>query len=168
MADVTTGKAKVSLVSAPGPSNPQGPAPQGVQARNATSLNETRSLASFPVNVPGYTAGFSFRQAGVLQQPRQAVVITFENDERRAGFQIFQAPASQYQTGTAGLPTYFVVADNLNSVPVGAGVGAHSLLPSNPGGIANTSLVWEKGDLLYHLIGHGLSDQELTRIATSV
>jgi hypothetical protein len=168
MADVTTGRAKVSLVSTPGPNNPQGPAPQGLQARNSTSLTETRSLASFPVSVPGYTAGFGFLQAGVLQKPRQAVVITFAADDKRTGFQIFQAPATQYQTGAAGQPTYFVVADNLTEVPVGTGVGARSLLPANPGGIATTSLVWEKGDLLYHLIGLGLSDQEITRIATSV
>jgi hypothetical protein len=168
MADVVTGKAKVGLVSAPGPSNPQGPAPQGVQARNATSLTETRSLASFPVSVPYYTAGFQFLQAGVLQKPRQAVVITFAGQDKRAGFQIFQAPASQYQASAAGQPTYFVVADNLTEVPVGASKGARSALPPNPGGIATTSLVWEKGDNLYHLVGQGLSDQELSLIATSV
>jgi hypothetical protein len=29
-------------------------------------------------------------------------------------------------------------------------------------------LVWEKGDMLFHLIAQGLNDQELTRIATSL
>ncbi|HLF78195.1 MAG TPA: hypothetical protein VJB57_11975 [Dehalococcoidia bacterium] len=125
-------------------------------------------MATFPVSVPSYTGGFQFFQAGVLQRPRQAVVITFAGEGKRLGFQIFQAPASQYQATAAGQPTYFVVADNLTEVPLGSAVGARSALPPNPSGLATTSLVWEKGDVLYHMIGHGLSDQELTRIASSV
>lgn len=168
MADVLTGKARIGLVSAPGPGNQRGPAPPALQAQNATSLTQTRAVAPFSVNVPVDTAGFQFLQAGVMKQPRQAVVMTFVGEGNRMGFQIFQAPISQYQASPGGQPTYLVVADNLTEVTVGGAVGARSTLPPNQGGVTNTSLVWEKGDLLFHLIAHGLTDQELTRIATSL
>jgi hypothetical protein len=168
MADVITGKAKVGLMAAPGPENTPETPSQPFQARNANTLAETRNLAAFPVNVPAYTAGYAFLQAGVLQAPKQAVVMTFAGEAKRLGFQVFQAPSVQYQSGPHGKVSYYVVADNLNQTQVGAAVGARSALPPNPSGLATTSLVWEKGDVLYHLIGHGLSDQEITRIATSI
>jgi hypothetical protein len=168
MADVLTGKAKISLIGPPGPGNQRGPAPPAIQTQNATSVVQTRALASFAVNVPGETAGFQFLQAGVMRQPRQAVVMTFVGEGKRIGFQIFQAPVSQYQATPGGQPTYLVVADNLTEVNVGGAVGARSTLPANQAGVANTSLVWEKGDMLFHLIAQGLSDQDLTRIATSL
>ena len=102
-----------------------------------------------------------------MRQPRQAVVMTFVGEGKRMGFQIFQSPVSQYLASAGGQPTYLVVADNLTEVSVGGAVGARSTLPTNQAGVTNTSLVWEKGDKLYHLIAHGLSDLDLRRIATS-
>ena len=168
MTDVLTGKARIGLIAAPGPGNQRGPAPAALQAQNANSVSQTRTLAPFAVNVPVDTAGFQFLQAGVMRQPRQAVVMTFVGEGKRMGFQIFQAPVSQYQATPGGQPTYLVVADNLTEVNVGGAVGARSSLPANQAGVANTSLVWEKGDKLFHLIAQGLNDQELTRIATSL
>ena len=169
MPDVNIGNITVGIMAVP-TGAPGGSTPTPIQASNTTTLADTRSLASFPLRVPTYTAGFDFMQAGVMGQPRNAVVMSFAgNGGRQRGFELFQAPAAQYQTPGQPTGSYFVVGNALSQTTVGNAPAAMSVLPQGGNGSgAVTSLVWEKGDLLCHLIAPGLSQAEMLRIATSI
>jgi hypothetical protein len=172
MADVTLARSKISLIEQPGgPGHAPAsvPPPQPVQARTSASLSETRGIAGFAMRTPSYTAGFQFLHAAVLSSPRRGAVMSFTGPGNRRGFEVFQAPLSQYQQDAAGKALYYVVGESLSATTVGGSAAALASSPPAQGRpAAVTSLVWEAGDLLCHVTGMGLSQQELTRIATSM
>ncbi len=170
MPDVNIGRTTVGIMAIPGQGTPPGPSQPPIQTNNTTTLAGTRTLASFPVRAPSYTAGFDFMQAGVMASPRRAVVMSYAGDGgRRRGFELFQAPVNQYQAPGAPSGSYFVVGNDLSPTTVGNAPAALSVVPAAPGRQGATiGLVWEQGDLLCHLVAQGLSQTELSRIAASI
>jgi hypothetical protein len=68
-----------------------------------------------------------------------------------------------------GVRRYFVVGDEVQTASLAglpAALAAKASNPSSTGPALN--LVWEYGEILAHLLGHGISQDDLERTALSI
>lgn len=164
MPDVNLGKITVTLLTTPPTPDQRGAQPR---PRPALTLAEAHAQATFDFDEPGYLpAGFDFADAAVIDSPAKMVVLTFASPSGE-NFLLAEAPLSQYQLGSDGRRTYFVVGDSLEESSVGGGLAARSR-KRTAGNASSVGLVWESDALLKHIIGSGLSEPEIERIAASL
>lgn len=171
--EATTSSAPTALptVAAPGDTNPP---------ENATLLEDASRLAGFTVLEPGYLPD-GYQVASVWSIDRRDtgvyVVSTFRN---AANNQFLLLNQIDYAPGASFEQTYGV-NDQLSDVTVNGMDGVwitgrpmtdptdHSPKPASERQLYSTDwLVWQEGNITYTLIGNGLTQEEMIRIAESL
>ena len=158
MAEVTLGQVTATLAARPSPAT-AGSAPTRSSA--GLTVSEARARASFSFEEPDYLPGdFGFDEAAFVGSPGEMVLLSYSGPQ--GNLVLVLAPLSRFQAGEDGKRRYLVVGESLAESAVD---GAPAALAQQGGALG---IVWEKRGRLNHILGQGISESELGRIAASV
>jgi len=158
MAEITLGQVTATLAARPSPA-----VAASAPTRQSAVLNvsEAKARASFSFEEPDYVPDdFGFDEAAFVDSPGEMVLLRYSS--QRGSLVLVFAPLSRFQRGEDGKRRYLVVGESLVELTV---EGAPAALAQQGGALG---IVWEKGGRLNHILGQGISEFELGRIAASV
>jgi len=162
--DITLGQITVTSAA-----KPNAPSQGGGTARQSTelTLSQARARSPFPFAEPSYIpSGFDFADAAVVESPATLIVLSYASPSG-PNFTLVEAPLNQYKLGPDGKRRYLVVADSIEEASISGAPAARAQQDARPGGPVALGFIWEDGGRLNHIIGLGLSESELARIAAS-
>jgi len=159
MSEITLDHVTVTLAARPSPTA-TGSAPARPSA--VLTASEARARASFSFEEPDYLPDdFELDEAAFVDNPGEMVLLSYSS--QRGNFVLVFAPLARFQAGDDGKRRYLVVAESLVE---STDDGVQAALAQQAG--AALGIVWEKGGRLNHILGQGLSESELGRIAASI
>jgi len=166
MSTIDLGSLLVGLASVPPRQHSHGARPSPFPSSAFASVSDAASQTPIDLKEPAYLpGGVRLLDVSVLREPRDLVVMTYEDPVRGTSLLMVLSPLDK-----GAKQTQLSVGDAIEEATVGSLPAALIALAGDRqrNGPGQTTLVWVKGETVYQAIGVGIARSELQKVAESI
>jgi hypothetical protein len=167
VSEIDLGPVTVSLVSMPSGAG-KNPAPAQTPVAEVHTNPHDAALRGLPMPA-ALPDGVEFLDATLFRSPIAMAIWTYADVARGRSITIARTPIASLKTSPGGKPTAYVAGQSMTQISLGnAAAASVALSADRVSPAAQESLVWLKDGAVIQLIGRGLVQGELERVANSL